>query len=402
MKFGLIVILSLVLGALAANFLLANPGLVLINFMGYTIQMSMPILIFLMLLAYILVRLFVRIWQAPAQLGEMTAKSRMKRANKRITRGYIELAEGNFAKGEKLLTKGIRSSETPLLNYLAAARAAQAQGDSQRRDNWLQMAYEQDPDAGSAVLLTQAELQLQNNEAPAARSTLGRIIKRSPRSSEAIRLLAEVCLQEADWQTLAGLLPKLRKRLSKDQFSSWSIACYKGLLEQAGNSKLAMDAAWKQVPRNLRQEQDLVVARIEAATRAGEHSEAEVLLRKALERQWDTGLVRRYGLLLTAEPQNLLKHAEKWLKEHPADPELLLTTGRLCIRTQLWGKARSYLESSIAMRPSAETYNELGQLMLKLDEPEKASDAFRQGLELNWLNNTRPLLKAAAEPAAGQ
>ncbi len=402
MKFGLLVILSLLLGALAAIFLMDNNGYVLINFVGYTIEMSVPALLFVMLAAYLLVRLVVRIWQAPSQLGEAAARGRVKRANKRITRGYIELAEGNFAKGEKLLTKGIRSSETPLLNYLAAARAAQAQGDGQRRDNWLQMAYEQDPEAGSAVLLTQAELQLQNNETEAARRTLERIIERSPRSGEAIRLLAEVCLQEAEWQTLSGLLPKLRKRLSKEQFRSWSVTCYKGLLDEAGRSKVEMDAVWKNIPRNLRQEHDLVVARIEAATLAGEHLEAEVLIRKALERQWDNGLVRRYGLLLTAEPQNLLRHAEKWLKEHPEDPELLLTTGRLCIRTQLWGKARSYLESSIAMQPSAETYNELGQLMLKLDEPEKASSAFRQGLELNWQTNVRPRLEADPEPAAGQ
>ena len=157
MKFGLLVILSLLLGALAAIFLMDNNGYVLINFVGYTIEMSVPALLFVMLAAYLLVRLVVRIWQAPSQLGEAAARGRVKRANKRITRGYIELAEGNFAKGEKLLTKGIRSSETPLLNYLAAARAAQAQGDGQRRDNWLQMAYEQDPEAGSAVLLTQAE-----------------------------------------------------------------------------------------------------------------------------------------------------------------------------------------------------------------------------------------------------
>ncbi len=100
MKFGLLVILSLLLGALAAIFLMDNNGYVLINFVGYTIEMSVPALLFVMLAAYLLVRLVVRIWQAPSQLGEAAARGRVKRANKRITRGYIELAEGNFAKGE--------------------------------------------------------------------------------------------------------------------------------------------------------------------------------------------------------------------------------------------------------------------------------------------------------------
>ena len=394
MKFGILIIVCLALGVLAANFLVADNGYVLINFAGYTVEMSAPVMLLLLILCYIAVRLTVRIWQAPAQLGEVAAKARAKRANRRITQGYIELAEGNFAKGEKLLTKGIRSSETPLLNYLAAARAAQAQGDTERRDNWLQMAQDQDPEASSAILLTQAELQLRNDETATARSTLERVIDRSPRSGEAFRLLAEICLKDGDWQTLESLLPKLRKRLGKQQLREWSVKCYQGLLADAGRSKADIDSVWKRVPRNLREDHELVLIRIKAMTLAGEHLDAEELIRKALNQQWDSALVNRYGQLHTAEPQALLKRAEKWLKERPDDPDLLLAAGRLCIRSQLWGKARSYLESSISgPRPAPEAYNELGQLMLKLKEPEKASAAFRKGLELSWQSSSLPRLK---------
>ena len=398
MKFGILIIVCLALGVLAANFLVADNGYVLINFAGYTVEMSAPVMLLLLILCYIAVRLTVRIWQAPAQLGEVTAKARAKRANRRITQGYIELAEGNFAKGEKLLTKGIRSSETPLLNYLAAARAAQAQGDTERRDNWLQMAQDQDPEASSAILLTQAELQLRNDETATARSTLERVIDRSPRSGEAFRLLAEICLKDGDWQTLESLLPKLRKRLGKQQLREWSVKCYQGLLADAGRSKADIENVWKRVPRNLREDHELVLIRIKAMTLAGEHLDAEELIRKALNQQWDSALVNRYGQLHTAEPQALLKRAEKWLKERPDDPDLLLAAGRLCIRSQLWGKARSYLESSITgPRPLPEAYNELGQLMLKLKEPEKASAAFRKGLELSWQSSSLPRLKVDAQ-----
>jgi len=394
MKLGLLIVVALILGALAGNFLLENNGYVLINFAGYSVEMSVPILLLCLTIAYLIIRLAVRIWQAPAQLGEAAARGRIKRANQRITQGYIELAEGNFAKGEKLLTKGIRSSETPLLNYLAAARAAQAQGDSKRRDNWLQMAQDQDPGASSAILLTQAELQLQNGEGAQARKTLERIIQQSPRSGEAIRLLAQACLADEDWRKLETLLPKLRKRLNTRQLEDLSVRCYQGLLGNAGRAKSEIDNVWKRVPRKLRDHQQLLVARIEAGVLAGEHLEAEQLIRKSLDKQWDNTLIRRYGQLITAEPQQLLKRAEKWLQARPDNPELLLATGRLCIRNQLWGKARSYLESSIALRPVPEAYNELGKLMLKLKEPDKASDAFRKGLELSWPQTAQLLLKA--------
>lgn len=398
MKFGILIIVCLALGAVAANFLVADNGYVLISFAGYTVEMSAPVMLFLLVLCYIAVRLIVRIWQAPAQLGEVAAKARAKRANRRITQGYIELAEGNFAKGEKLLTRGIRSSETPLLNYLAAARAAQAQGDTERRDNWLQMAQDQDPEASSAILLTQAELQLHNDEARAARRTLERVIDRSPRSGEAFRLLAKICMKDGDWKTLESLLPKLRKRLGKQQLRDWSIKCYQGLLNDAGLSKAEIDNVWKRVPRNMREDHELMITRIETTTLAGEHLNAEELIRKALNQKWDSALIKRYGQLHTAEPQVLLKRVEKWLKEHPDDPDLLLAAGRLCIGSQLWGKARSYLESSISgPQPAPEAYNELGQLMLKLQEPDKASAAFRKGLELSWQTPSLPQLKVDAE-----
>ncbi len=396
MKFALLFVAFLIFGALAANFLLDNNGYVLINFAGYSVEMSVPVLALCLLVGYLTVRALVRLWQAPAQLGEAAARARARRANKRITQGYIELAEGNFAKGEKLLTRGIRSSETPLLNYLAAARAAQAQGDTARRDNWLQMAEEQDPEARSAVLLTQAELQLRNNETAAARATLESILQRSPRSSEAVRLLAEVSIAEKDWRKLEPLLPKLQKRLSKDQHREWSELCFVGLLRDAGRVSSEIDNVWRRVPRKLRNSHKLVAARIQAVTLAGEHAQAEELIRKALNKQWDTELVKRYGQLLTAEPQKLLKQSEKWLQDRPDDPDLLLAAGRLCLRSKLWGKARSYIESSIALRPLPEAYNELGQLMLKLDEPERASEAFRQGLEMNW-QSTRRLTQAPEE-----
>jgi uncharacterized protein HemY len=46
MKFGLVVVLTLALGAVAASFLLQDNGYVLINFHGYALETSVPILAF--------------------------------------------------------------------------------------------------------------------------------------------------------------------------------------------------------------------------------------------------------------------------------------------------------------------------------------------------------------------
>ena len=103
-------------------------------------------------------------------------------------------------------------------------------------------------------------------------------------------------------------------------------------------------------------------------------------MRDALRSHWDAGLVETYGLLETGEPGKLLSHMEKFLSEHPDDPTLLLTLGRLSLRAQLWGKARGYLEACIGRNGPPQAYRELGQLLERMHESDKAIDVYRRGL----------------------
>jgi HemY protein len=384
MKAVLAILLTLLLGVLAANFLLQDNGYVLINFRGYAIEMSVPILLVLLIIAYMAVRTLVRLWQAPRQLGELTARRRRRKASERMVRGYIEMAEGNFARGEKLLTRSAGNSETPLLNYLAAARAAQAQGDATRRDNWLKLAHEQEPRASSAVLLTQAELQLANSEIEAARATLNQILESAPRNAEALRLQAELGLASGDWTLLQTLLPVLAKsrHVPKDKLDSWYERTWCALLSDKVDVAERSNELWKSLPKHLRSNPRLLRAWAEALVRKGQLTEAESVVRKELNRQWSEELVLLYGEIRADNYSAMLRQAERWLRDHPDDPALLLTAGRLCVSSQLWGKARSYFESSIGIRPSHESWNELGQLLVQMGEVPAASDAFQKGLRL--------------------
>jgi HemY protein len=58
----------------------------------------------------------------------------------------------------------------------------------------------------------------------------------------------------------------------------------------------------------------------------------------------------------------------------------LLTLGRLSLRARLWGKARGYLEACIAREGPAQAYRELGQLLERMREPERALEVYRGGL----------------------
>jgi HemY protein len=381
MKFGLIVVIALVVSAFAAHFLLQDPGYVVINFRSYLIEMSVPVLLAIIFLIIIGVWLMVKVFRAPKKLGQAAGRYRSGRAGQRLTKGIIQLAEGNFAKGEKLLVSAAKVSDAPLLNYLAAARAAHLQGNDERRDNWLKQAYEDLPEAGNAVLLTQAELQLDRAQFEQALATLRRIEENTPNHSHALALLGRLYFQLEDWNHLSEIIPRLRKRGRVDSatLDQWSRRVYIERLNNSGDGDAVL-AEWKLVPKELKKDLSVLEAYYEGLMRTAMHDKAEKDLAAEIRKEWRGSLVRIFGLVEGADPTKQLRRAENWLKNHGEDADLLLTSARLCLRNELWGKARSYLETVISIRPTPEAYQEYGRLLNRLGEGDAAADAYRAGL----------------------
>ena len=383
MKFGLIIIAALILSALGAHFVLQDPGYVVINFRGYIVEMSVPVLFALFISTLIGLWLVAKVMRAPRKLGEAAARYRSGRAGQRLTRGMIEVAEGNFLKGEKMLARTAHKSDAPLLNYLQAARAAHLLGQHDRRDGWLRQAYEQTPEAANAILLTQAELQLDQGQHEQALATLRRLTDGAPNHSRALALLGRVYYQLDDWQHLGELLPQLRKhgRMDAQTLDEWALRVHSEALAKAADST-TVEMAWQTVPRNERRKSELREAYYANLIRTDAHDKAEKEIGADLKKEWRGSLVKLYGMAAASDPSKQLKRAENWLRTHGEDADLLLAAARLCLKTELWGKARSYLETVIALRPTPEAYQEYGRLLNQLGDSAAAADAFRDGLNI--------------------
>jgi len=137
---------------------------------------------------------------------------------------------------------------------------------------------------------------------------------------------------------------------------------------------------WKGVAKRLKNQIKLLQAYYMGLMRMGLHEKAEKDLAAALKADWRGPLVRLFGLVEGPDPSKQLSRAEGWLGQHGDDPDLLLSAARLCLRNELWGKARSYLETVIAFRPTPEAYQEYGRLLNQLGEGDAAADAYRAGL----------------------
>ena len=386
MRRGLALVAALVLGTVLANTLLPENGYVAISFRGYLIEMSVPTLVLCLLLT--LLGLHVLQWLArlPARRRAERLAKRRARARADLEHGLLELASGRWADAEVTLTRAALDAAFPAVHYLAAARAAELQGQVERRNAWLGIAREAAVDEPAPVLVTVAEMNLRHGNVEAALEALHALEQLGPLSPHALLMLARAYRQHGDFDRLRKLEPRLRATRGIPPASVEEImdTLYADMLKVAsGRGGLAaVEAVWDEATRVARRRAGVVVAYARALARFDEPERAARALRELLDAEWHEPAVTLYGELPGGDPLERLRAAEGWLRARREDPALLVSCARLCLRAELYGKARSYLETSMALRARAETAQLLAQLLDQLGERERAMALLNEGLAL--------------------
>lgn len=363
-----------------------DPGYLLIAYHHWTIETTLWIAIILSMLVFCLFHLilvfmhwFVRL---PLTWHQWLKKRRGQIAQAKTRQGLIEFSEGHWQAAKNHLIKALPDTDTPLLNYLTAARAAQEMGDNQLRDDYLREAQQSMPEAKIAVELTQAQLQLANRQWEQALATLRHLQDLSPHHPYVLKLLMHLYEEIKDWLQLIELLPTLKRHgvIKENQFERvQKHAYFQYMLELIKqNQSTALHQFVDTLPKPLIYDPDLISAYSYYLLDHQEDIKAEALLRSSLRKQFSETLIVVYGLAKANDSQ--LSFAENLLKDHPHSAALFLCLGRLCISQQLWGKAKTYFEKSIELDATPTAYLELGKLLEQLNEPAEASRAFQYGL----------------------
>lgn len=390
MRLLLLIIISLLLAVAVGTYAEHDAGQMIITISGWTIQTSFSFfvisIVVLFLLFYFLLRMISRFWNMPGQLGSWKKGRHQRLSEKYLSHGLMALVEGNWNKAEVSLTKGAPYSQAPLVNYLAAARAAQQLGAVERRDSYLMQAYKEDPDEEVAIGLVQAELQIKQQQTEQALATLTHLHNQKPKQDQVKNMLLHTYAELKDWDAMLKLLPKVQRAgiLPREQIQARQLEAYGGLLKQVGMDadKEKLSNAWLNIPRKLRTEFHLIEVYTEEKLKLTDASDCEPLIHKALKKQWDIALLGLYGLVEGKDIARQLKFAEGFLSSHAREPVLLLTLGRLSVKNKLWGKARTYLEESIEINPLPEAYRTLATVLEELGEHGAAAVQYQKGLEL--------------------
>jgi HemY protein len=384
MKRKIYIALALVATALLIQLFVSQNGYVAIRAGSFLIETSLPGATLALIALYFLVRGIAKVIRAPALMRLAAENRRRERARRSLTQGLLELSAGKWAQAENTLTANVHESSSPVAHYLAAARAAELQGARTRCDDWLTQALKADPDNPAPALITQAELYLKRNQVQQALAILRRLHEHDSRNERAIELLARIYRQTGEWEQLQSLVPKLRQIKGPDRILIEEVEAqivldrFKAIGAQADNKSLA--AAWQELPSDLAKRADVIVAYARAAIACRQFHVAEKSLRELLDKQWDEAAVLAFGEIEDAEPLDVLDRAEAWLPKHPLDASLLLTCARLAIRAELYGKARSYLETSLSTRPRLETFQILASLAEQLGERDRAYKTLNDAL----------------------
>src|SRR5690606_13311720 len=163
------------------------------------------------------------------------------RAEQFLSQGLLAMVEGNWKVAERAFHKGARHSESPLVNYLLAARAAQHQGATDRRDQYLRLAHQNGNGGNSAlaVALTQAALQLNRRQDEQAYATLKQLDSRNPRHDQVKLLMLEASSRLREWDEALALLHELERKnlVPVEQIRGKQLEVYAGLLRKAAGAR---------------------------------------------------------------------------------------------------------------------------------------------------------------------
>ncbi|WP_417582395.1 heme biosynthesis HemY N-terminal domain-containing protein [Nitrincola sp.] len=412
-----LLLLALVVGAWAGQMMVTDSGYVLLAYNNTTVETTLWVFLVGVFIAFILLHLiFNLIFNARLPTGQFRQWRAIKKhqsARKKTLKGLLALSEGEWHKAQVTLTRSAEDFDLPVINYIAAARAAHENGDQTGADELLKKALKSTPEASLAVSITQSQIQVARGQLEAALANLLKLRRKQPHNKQILALLADVSARLNDWQGVADILPDLRRskalplenlnRLERETLlhllQKQRTPTAGGFMPEPEQRVRQLQSIWVSMPETASNYDEVVTEYADQLIAAGGHKAAEALLRLRLEARWSEILIPLYGLIDSPKPRKLYQQAQKWLEVHEQSPGLYIALARLAAKCQLWSEAVGYYEQSLSIDPNLDSCAEFARLLQQLEQPERAMQVMNQGIshvtdKLPDLPLPQPALKA--------
>ncbi|MDP2811306.1 MAG: heme biosynthesis HemY N-terminal domain-containing protein [Rhodocyclaceae bacterium] len=376
----------LALAALAAGLALAvqhNEGYALFVLPPWRIEVSLNLLVPLALatfaLGYLLLRAIVNVLRLPGKVRDFRARRARDKAEAALRDAMRLSLEGRYGHALKRAETAWEAGHAPGLAALLALRAAHAMRDESRSSLWRERVAARDDEIRVARLMTEAEIATETRRFDDARDALERLAASGGRHIAALRLALRARQSAGEWREVVQLTRQLEKHkaMTPEQAAPIRLRAHREVLRSLRQDAPQLLRHWRNLPAEERMDPRLALEGARAVASAGDCIEAARIVEDVLDERWDSSLITAYAECEGGDVLARIAHAEKWLTHHPTDARLLFALGCLCRQKQLWGKAQSYLEASLAIEPSRSAHLELARLFDLLERPEEANRHYR-------------------------
>jgi HemY protein len=363
-------------------------GYVLFVAPPYRVELSLNLFLVLavagFVAGYALMRLAARTSGLPAEVRAMRRRQREARVRTKLDSAVVALLEGRYGKARQFAEEALEIPDAPGIAALIAARAALDTRDYATAEAHLTGRAAQGGSLAVPRMMLDAEMKLEQGRPLDALATLQALRKEAGSHTAALRLELRALQGAGRYAEIPPLVDQLVKRkvYGPNEGDHLRAAAHAGELASRANDSAGLRSYWsklsdaeQRLPRTAR-------AAARSFLALGCDREAADILARSLERQWEPELALLYAECRSPDPTRQLAEAERWLVAHDKDALLLRALGMLCARGQLWGKAQTYFEASLALDDAYETRVALGELFAELGRTDEANAQLAAALRL--------------------
>ena len=365
-----------------------NAGYALLVAPPYRIELSLNLLLLLVvggfIALYLSMRLIVRTLRLPEEVRVWRRQQKIERARTKQDSAVIALLEGRYGKARQHAEEALAIPGSSPLNALIAARAAIDVRDLAAAERFLATPDAQTQSLAVPRLMLAAEIALEHGQPHDALRLLQDLRKEAGMHTAALRLELRALQVARRWADVPALLEQLVKRKVFDaaQADLVRITAHSEQLKALAGDASGLRDYWARLPESSKLQPKVARAAAQSFLQLGGDREAAEILAASLGRDWDSELVELYGECHLADATGQLEQAERWLTTHNQDAALLRVLGLLCQRAQLWGKAQTYLEASLALDDGWRARLALGEMLGRQGRDAEANAHFVAALKL--------------------
>jgi HemY protein len=354
----------------------------------YRVELSLNLLLLLVaggfIAGYVLLRIVRRALGLPEEVRLYRQRQHQERARAKQDAALVALLEGRFGRARQFAEEALAIPHSSGLSALLGARAAIATREFAAAEALLSRADASVPSLAVPRLMLEAEMKLEQGQPLEALAILGMLRKEAGSHTAALRLELRALQAAGRYAEIPPLVDNLVKRKVYGVREGEFVRAAAHAQELAARvlDGEGLRAYWSKLTEGEQRNPKIARAAARSFMALGGDREAAELLARSLEREWDSELVALYAQSRPADGAPQLEQAERWLAKHPQDATLLYALGVLCERAQLWGKAQTYFEASLAIENSWRTRVALGELFARLNRDFDANAQLAAALKL--------------------